>query len=301
MWTNADGQVSRTRIHRVAGRSRTRNENATNPHVILRKRATMRGVVRRLKGLPAKLRSGSRVKVSGVEMKSNLPFLAAPRFWQILRSPGLPFRELPSLSANGGRKASLFYTNLTCLNYHADFSTSRYCPAPRSTPEIPPACPADRSVSRYEKRSKCAGRPRTTLTILRPHRRGRNGGRVPFRSRLRAFKWRPCSSTDRPAGFQRWWRSSGRSEKPNDPPGKPAGFVCNNEAVRPAVELRFYVDGEPHGRTHELPTSLANPPRASRPPFASSLWASPRASWWGLRMTAAEHENLLIPSIRNHP
>ncbi len=132
----------------------------------------------------------------------------------------------------------MFYTNLTCLNYHADFSTSRYCPAPRSMPEIPPACPADRSVSRYEKRSKCACRPRTTLTILRPHRRGRNGGRVPFRSRLRAFKWRPCSSTDRPAGFQRWWRSSGRSEKPNDPPGKPAGFVYNNEAVRPAVELR---------------------------------------------------------------
>ncbi len=27
--------------------------------------------------------------------------------------------------------------------------------------------------------------------------------------------------------------SSGRSEKPNDPPGKPAGFVCNNEASRP--------------------------------------------------------------------
>ncbi len=158
--------------------------------------------------------------------------------------------------AVAGLPTSLFYTNLTCLNYHADFSSSRYCPATRSTPEIPPDRPADRSVSRYEKRSKCAGRPRTTLTILRPHRRGRNGGRVPFRSRLRAFKWRPCSSTDRPAGFQRWWRSSGRSEKPNDPPGKPAGFVCNNEVSRPRTTF---------DRRSPRATACAN---SGRPPVA---------------------------------
>ncbi len=30
-------------------------------------------------------------------------------------------------------------------------------------------------------------------------------------------------------------------EKPNDPPDKPAGFVYNNEAVRPAVALRYNV------------------------------------------------------------
>ncbi len=38
------------------------------------------------------------------------------------------------------------------------------------------------------------------------------------------------------------WISSDGSEKPKDPPGKPAGFVCNSEAVRPAVELRLDVE-----------------------------------------------------------
>ncbi len=46
-------------------------------------------------------------------------------------------------------------------------------------------------------------RPRIMLTILGPHRRGRNGGRVPFRSRLRAFKWRLRFSTDCSARFHR--------------------------------------------------------------------------------------------------
>ncbi len=56
-------------------------------------------------------------------------------------------------------------------------------------------------------------------------------------------------------------------------------------AVRPAVELRLNVGGEPHGRTSDLPTSLANPPQASRPPFASSFLALPRISRWVVRMT----------------
>ncbi len=42
--------------------------------------------------------------------------------------------------------------------------------------------------------------------------------------------------------FRGGCRSSECSEKPNDPPGKPAGFVYNNEAVRPAVGLRLNVD-----------------------------------------------------------
>ncbi len=37
--------------------------------------------------------------------------------------------------------------------------------SPSLTPQIPPACPADRSVSRYEKRSIYARRPRITLAI----------------------------------------------------------------------------------------------------------------------------------------
>ncbi len=44
------------------------------------------------------------------------------------------------------------------------------------------------------------------------------------------------------------WISSGCSDKPNDPPHKPAGFVCISEAVRPAAELQLNVDGEPHDR-----------------------------------------------------
>ncbi len=31
---------------------------------------------------------------------------------------------------------------------------------------------------------------------------------------------------------------AGCSEKPNNPPGKPAGFLYNNQAVRPAMDSR---------------------------------------------------------------
>ncbi len=40
--------------------------------------------------------------------ESSLPLLAAPPFWQILRSQRLTFNELPIFLANGGREASLF-------------------------------------------------------------------------------------------------------------------------------------------------------------------------------------------------
>ncbi len=161
----------------------------------------------------------------------------------------------------------MFYTNLTWFACQVDLSASWYFRTPSPKLEIPPACPADRSVSRYEKRSIYACRPRITLSILRPHRRGRNGGRARFRSRLRAFKWRPCCSTDCSVGFQRWWLS-GCSEKPNDPPGKPAGFVYNNEAVRPAVELQLNAEPQGDGGLPSLaPTCVGLCSRFHRGPY----------------------------------
>ncbi len=93
-------------------------------------------------------------------------------------------------------------------------------------------------------------RPRITLSMLGPRRRGRNGGRVPFRSRLRAIQWRPHSSTEssaahrvmvarnrtirrasrrdsinRPAGFNRQAGGASGWDLLNDPFGKRAG--CN--------------------------------------------------------------------------
>ncbi len=84
--------------------------------------------------------------------------------------------------------------------------------------------------------------------MLGPRRRGRNGGRVPFRSRLRAIQWRPHSSTEssaahrvmvarnrtirrasrrdsinRPAGFNRQAGGASGWDLLNDPFGKRAG------------------------------------------------------------------------------
>ncbi len=70
------------------------------------------------------------------------------------------------------------------------------------------------------------------------------------------------------------WISSGGSEKPNDPPGKPAGFVCNSEAVRPAVDSRAMAAIRLFGHEAHRRRLIAMQPRASRPPFAEILGSS---------------------------
>ncbi len=56
------------------------------------------------------------------------------------------------------------------------------------------------------------------------------------------------------------------------PPGKPAGFVYNNEAVRPAVGPRLNVDSSDcRVRPNEVRAFLAIPPRALRHPVRFSL------------------------------
>ncbi len=68
------------------------------------------------------------------------------------------------------------------------------------------------------------------------------GPNAPLEATLPRPKWRPRSISVSIAGVQIetslldrlfGWISSDGSEKPNDPPGKPAGFVCNSEASRP--------------------------------------------------------------------